>query len=117
MDSHVPPILPSNLEHRRRQLTKATVLGRFHQDREHVLVLDRGLLKLPQCSFPFRLISLLHSLPRIAGFSTVLICASFSSSVARITSFGNTVGESLLLRKVFTPMIISDALPRKYGRS
>lgn len=43
---HVPPVLPPHLEHRRSELPQATVLGRFHEDFEHILIPYGRLLQV-----------------------------------------------------------------------
>ena len=49
--------------------------------------------------------TLKNTLYDLCKFCKVLICSCFSSSVARITSVGSTVGEPLELKNVLTPII------------
>jgi len=48
--SHVPPILPTNVEQRIGNLTETGHLDRLHQFFKHVSTVPRNLLKLLQSS-------------------------------------------------------------------
>src|SRR5690606_26477259 len=60
--SHIPSVLTTNLKHSLSQLTKAAVLGRLHQDLEHILIPDRRFLKIAPGLLPFLRVRLLEVL-------------------------------------------------------